>query len=57
MDTMEALMLLNDYTEHWYGLGPLADSLAGDKRKVRTALRAARKAGENVDQIERALGL
>lgn len=52
---MDALMDLNNFTEHRFGLGPLDDSYHGDKKLIRRALRLAKKNGYEVDNLDATL--
>lgn len=57
-DQFEAIILINDYTEHRFGLGPLEDSYNGDKRMLRKATRHADAAGyDDVPRLRKILGL
>ena len=52
---MLVLMELNDCTEHAFGLGPLEDSYLSDKKKVRQAIRRAKRAGFDTTDFENIL--
>lgn len=42
---LDQIMLVNDYTEHRFGFGPLWDSHCGDQKLLRRAIRLAKKNG------------
>ena len=52
-----AIMDLNSMCESRYGTGPLEDSYASDKRKIRAAIRLAKKSGYDTTEIQEVLGL
>lgn len=54
-ELMLVLMELNDCTEHAFGLGPLEDSYLSDKKKVRQAIRRAKRAGFDTTDFENIL--
>lgn len=58
-EQLDAISLINDYTEHRFGLGPLEDSFNGDKRMLRKAVRVASACGYNneVVRLKNVLGL
>lgn len=54
-ELMLVLMELNDCTEHAFGLGHLEDSYLSDKKKVRQAVRRAKRAGFDTTDFENIL--
>ena len=54
-ELMLVLMELNDCTEHAFGLGPLEYSYKKKKKKVRQAVRRAKRAGFDTTDFENIL--
>lgn len=49
------IMELNNCTEHYFGSGPLEDSFLGDGKKIRQAIRRAKRAGFDTTDFENIL--